>query len=123
MNNQVIISATAIDEPFYRSKKFWYAIAVSFAAASKEMGVEIPPEALYAGLALILGQGLADLSKNAPKQTTPNPVAAPAPASLTQTTAQSESSPSLRVEGVASLLTSEPLTRPSFRKLRLPMAK
>jgi len=90
-----VINGTTTEKPFYRSKKFWYAVAIGVAAMAKEMGVEIPPEALYAGLALILGQGLADLSKNAQKAPE-TAVEAPVSEKPTQTTNQVETLPSLR---------------------------
>ena len=98
MNNS--IQSPTTEKPFYKSKKFWYAIAVGLAASAKEMGVEIPPEALYAGLALILGQGLADLSKNALK-TLEVPLEKVPVSEKPSTTTTVETPPSLRAGGEA----------------------
>ncbi|GEM_PF-3410900 len=59
------------EKPFYKSKKFWYAVAIAFTGIAKEAGFDIPTEALYAGIALILGQALADFGKNAPVTVSP----------------------------------------------------
>jgi len=48
---------------FYKSKKFWYAAAAGVVAAAREIGIELPVEIVYALIALVVGQGLADIGK------------------------------------------------------------
>ncbi len=71
-----MINPKTSEKPFYKSKKFWYAVVIAVAGIAREAGLNIPMEAIYAGLALILGQGLADLGKNKVEKN-----ASPAPAS------------------------------------------
>jgi len=55
------------EKVWYKSKKLWYAVATGLVAALREGGIAFPEEMIWAGLALIFGQGLADLGKNKPE--------------------------------------------------------
>ena len=57
------------EKPFWKSKKFWYAVAGVGLAVAKGFGIVIPDEAVYAIISLVFAQGLADLGKNKPEPT------------------------------------------------------
>jgi len=57
---------------FYKSKKFWYAIATAISAAVADFGFESDPDTVWKiialGVSLIFGQAAADFGKEGVKE-------------------------------------------------------